>query len=544
VITRSEHFYAKLLSPWGKTYGLKAICEHITHHLIHEFEITSLNLIVVHQSHWAVLMHQSGDTQKYQYPPIELTDDVLPFYQINKATRNNEPYIIQLPHSKRICLPLERHNRIIGCLILDLPTQIQCPLTFFLPLTTLLATELESGLMSETIQFEHSSRRNAEHALHKSLDEQDRLLTALRSIHHISFLLWRSQNLDQILFTAVDQGKKQLNIDRMAIFLFDDNKDILGTYGTDIHGSTIDESYFRSQLHEHWFTSQTLINKDYLVVQENSDLFQDCQSIGKGWSAYVALWEEDTPIGWIACDNLISRKPFEPHNHEILKQFAFTVSQHIMRCRAEENLKQLNKNLESRVQSRTLELEKLNQKLKKLSQTDPLTKIANRRVFDKLYKLEWQRIQTQQQPLSMLLIDVDFFKNYNDEYGHASGDTCLKIIAQTLDKMPKNMNHLFARFGGEEFVLLLSNTDHDACQKSAKQALIAIQNLKLPHRKGVKNTNNCVSISIGASTYFPTSKGNMKSFFRFVDDALYQAKNNGRNQYHFKSYVYDCASTV
>ncbi len=537
MITRSEHFYTNLLSDWGKTHGLKAICEHITHHLVHELGVISLNIIVAHQSHWGVLMHKNREKQQYQYPPMELTDDILPFHQINKATRKNEPYLIQQSHCKRICLPLERHKRILGCLILDFPVNVQCPLTFFLPLTALLTTELDSGLMSETIQFEHSSRRSAEHALHQSLDEQARLLTALRSIHHISFLLWRSQNLDQILFTAVDEGKKQLKIDRMAIFLFDEKKEISGTYGTNIQGDTVDESSFRSQLHDHWFTSQTLINKDYLVVQEDCDLFQNCQTIGKGWSAYVALWEEDTPIGWIACDNLLSKKPFEAHNHEILKQFAFTVSQHIMRCRSNENLTQLNKSLESRVQKRTLELEELNKKLKKLSQTDPLTQIANRRMFDKRYKFEWQHLHQQQHPLSMLLIDVDFFKNYNDEYGHAAGDTCLKLIAQALNDIPKKREHLFARFGGEEFVLLLSNSDQQICQKNAQKALIAIQNLKLPHVKGVKNTNQCVSISIGASTFLPSSFGDAKSFFHCVDNALYEAKKKGRNQYYFKPYV-------
>lgn len=531
-------FYAPLLKGWGKAQGLRPICENIARQLVAVFHVHHIELIVAHQAHWKTLLqYNNASGNQFFYPPKALTDNKTPFYQLNKATRNNTPYLLQLIDTKRLFLPLERHNHIIGCLICDVPFGFQLDLDGFRPLTTLLSTELDSSLMSDNIQKAYSHRQTAEHQLKKTQDSQEKLQTALQALHDISFLLWRTKTLDRILFNAVDQGKKLLNIDRMAIFLFGGEKEICGTYGTDIQGNTTDERDFRSHLHDHWFTSKTLINKDYLVVQENCDLFQDCEVIGHGWSAYVALWEEDTPIGWIACDNLISGADFEPHHYDILKQFAFIVSQHIVRSRAEESLRQLNRELEQRVQSRTLELKSLNAQLEKLSRTDPLTGIANRRVFDEAFQREWQRAQLHQLPLSLLLIDVDFFKKYNDHYGHASGDQCLRAIAQTLNTLDNGINQLVARFGGEEFVLLASGCDQADCQALGNTIIHKIREQALPRGDLPQNLGRSVTISTGGSTCIPHLNDDAQRFFKWVDSALYQAKENGRNQMHFNAYL-------
>ena len=527
-----DHFYLPLLKHWGKTHGLRSICELMCRHLHEKFQPTHIQLVIAHQAHWQQLLKMDETGIHYYYPPKNIDDDKhIPFHQIYRATRQQQPYSLSHNNYWRIFIPLERHSRIIGCLIIDFPANFRCSIDEFLLLGTLLASELDTGLMSETIQNEHSGRRCAERELKQTQNSQQLLLESLQSLHDISFLMWRTESLEKILFTAVDEGKKRLKIDRMAIFLFDDQKKIKGTYGTNIHGETVDESYFRSELHDHWFTSKTLVNKDYLVVQEDCQLFHDCRVIGFGWSAYVALWDEDTPIGWIACDNLISGVPFYDHCHQLLKQFAFIVSQHMVRIRAEEHLRHLNRNLEQRVHERTNELQQLNTKLEAISRTDPLTNIANRRVFDETYTTEWCRAQRHQLPISMLLLDVDLFKTYNDRYGHAAGDDCLKAITQTLSTIERRVGSIFARYGGEEFVLLLPGQDKNSALHIAKKAIETIHKLSLPRENGVTSNPNIVTLSIGVSSITPHKEQTAQSFFKQTDNALYQAKAEGRDRF-------------
>ncbi|GAL07515.1 two-component response regulator [Photobacterium aphoticum] len=156
-----------------------------------------------------------------------------------------------------------------------------------------------------------------------------------------------------------------------------------------------------------------------------------------GWSAYLSLWDEDTPIGWIACDNLISGGPIHDYQQHILKQFGFMVSQHFVRRKAEESLISLNAELEQRVTERTNELQRANAQLEIMSRQDPLTGVANRRMFDTRFIEEWRRAERHQLPISLLVIDVDHFKHYNDHYGHAAGDDCLRAIAQALSSLER-----------------------------------------------------------------------------------------------------------
>jgi diguanylate cyclase (GGDEF)-like protein len=144
-------------------------------------------------------------------------------------------------------------------------------------------------------------------------------------------------------------------------------------------------------------------------------------------------------------------------------------------------LKIMFDSLESRVRERTVELTIANQKLELVANLDGLTQIANRRSFDHYLSVEWQRHQRENKPLAIILIDIDYFKNYNDYYGHQGGDDCLIQVAQTLAKIPQRATDLVARYGGEEFVAILPNTNSKQALIVAESMRKAIAALNIPH---------------------------------------------------------------
>lgn len=165
-------------------------------------------------------------------------------------------------------------------------------------------------------------------------------------------------------------------------------------------------------------------------------------------------------------------------------------------------------------------------RLHELALTDGLTGIANRRYFDELLDIEWQRCKKSRLPLSTIFIDIDFFKRYNDFYGHLSGDVCLKIIASTLRANLHRPRDLVARYGGEEFTCLLPETDlRDAAHKAAELEK-AIRALAIPH--GKSEAASIVTISLGVSTAQCIMGDDSSVLIRAADQLLYDAKAAGR----------------
>ena len=183
--------------------------------------------------------------------------------------------------------------------------------------------------------------------------------------------------------------------------------------------------------------------------------------------------------------------------------------------------------LEQKVAERTAALEALNQKLELLSSTDALTGVANRRKFNEAFDAEWLRAKRSQQPVGLILIDIDQFKFYNDYYGHQGGDTCLQMVAQTMGVGLRAGSDLIARYGGEEFVLLLPNTDLDGTQVVAERIRAAVEAKAEPH---LKSNLGIVTISVGITSFVPTQDGKPSRCIEVADRALYQAKRSGRNR--------------
>lgn len=159
--------------------------------------------------------------------------------------------------------------------------------------------------------------------------------------------------------------------------------------------------------------------------------------------------------------------------------------------------------------------------------TDPLTRLANRRSFDQCVANEWRRGMRERIPLSLLLIDADWFKSYNDTYGHPQGDSCLKQIAEsTLDAVTRP-GDLVARIGGEEFAVILPNTPNEGAMQVGKLICSALRRRNIPHHT---NPLGYVTVSIGCATVVPTVGVHASTLLRLADEALYAAKHAGRNQ--------------
>lgn len=174
------------------------------------------------------------------------------------------------------------------------------------------------------------------------------------------------------------------------------------------------------------------------------------------------------------------------------------------------------------------QLQLANQQLQNLAMVDQLTQIANRRCFDEILNQEWHRLIREQLPLSLLLCDIDYFKQYNDTYGHPQGDICLQQVAQVLQQAVQRSIDLVARYGGEEFVVILPHTDHRRALQVAQKIQDVLEQFNLPHRSS--KVADRVTMSIGICTLIPTVEHFPLNLINGADQALYQAKTQGRNR--------------
>jgi len=166
--------------------------------------------------------------------------------------------------------------------------------------------------------------------------------------------------------------------------------------------------------------------------------------------------------------------------------------------------------------------------LQRAALVDPLTRIANRRHFDAFLDKEWQRAIRSSQPLSLIVLDVDYFKGYNDSLGHAAGDACLQAIAEALQSHAMRPTDLAARYGGEEFVVLLADTAAGAAVRLGESIRSHIERLAVPNPRA--EGFGVVTVSVGVACIVPTLFDDVRSFFISADRAMYEAKSRGRNQ--------------
>jgi diguanylate cyclase (GGDEF)-like protein len=161
---------------------------------------------------------------------------------------------------------------------------------------------------------------------------------------------------------------------------------------------------------------------------------------------------------------------------------------------------------------------------------DGLTEIANRRRLMEHLNLELRRAQRNQNFLSIIMLDIDFFKLFNDNYGHIEGDECLKLVAEFVHQRMKRPNDLVGRYGGEEFVCILPDTNFEGAEEMCRLLLNSIRQLEIPHK--FSKVSDTLTISIGCVTTVPTSNTTMEDLLKMADHALYESKHSGRNCYN------------
>ena len=174
-----------------------------------------------------------------------------------------------------------------------------------------------------------------------------------------------------------------------------------------------------------------------------------------------------------------------------------------------------------------IQLEDTNDKLIYLSENDGLTDIPNRRKFDSIINLEWEKAKKENRIISLIIFDIDCFKQYNDNYGHTDGDDCLIQISKELSKSLKG-NYFAARYGGDEFVVVLPETNLEEAKRYGENLRSNVERLSIPHK--FSKVLDIVTVTLGISTVIPTDRTTIIEFLRQADNALYEAKNKGRNQ--------------
>ena len=220
----------------------------------------------------------------------------------------------------------------------------------------------------------------------------------------------------------------------------------------------------------------------------------------------------------------------------------------------DEQIKEYLQQLEGKVQDLTLSLhqiesrltdeinqhrqaqiafQKVKQELEFLATTDSLTQIPNRHCFERYLNQEWTRLTREQASISLLLCDVDYFKEYNDAYGHQAGDNCLRMVAQTLKNGVQRPADLVARYGGDEFAVVLPKTNLFGAVKIAEKMLIEVAKLQIPNPSS--DNSQVVTISIGIASQIPACGQSVETLINQADQALYQAKTEGKNRFAVSS---------
>lgn len=260
---------------------------------------------------------------------------------------------------------------------------------------------------------------------------------------------------------------------------------------------------------------RTSIDLDWRTVHEDGSPFP-CQQhpamitlrTGKPLSNVVmGIHKSDKTLTWIS----INSQPLFQMNQSQPYAVVTTFADITERKRAEEMLRH------------RAEQERL------IATTDGLTQVANRRCFDERLPSEWHRLMQGKQQLSLIMLDVDYFKRYNDCYGHQAGDICLVKVASSAAQAVKRSSDLFARYGGEEFAAILPNTDADGAIAVAESIREAIRDLGIPHEQS--NVSTIVTVSMGIATVIPTAETSPDELVALADRALYDAKRQGRDRY-------------
>lgn len=250
--------------------------------------------------------------------------------------------------------------------------------------------------------------------------------------------------------------------------------------------------------------------------ENKGDIFRKEKEIIKDAEEFVVNYDNSNEILYRKYKNLLKKYK------DLLKQIEYIIkisdNYQLELIEAKDKLK---KEIEER--------KKAEKELKEISTRDQLTGLYNRREFEKTIKKEWRNSIRKAAPISIIMIDIDNFKEFNDNYGHLAGDNCLQKVSKVMQNTLKRPRDFVARYGGEEFVAVLPDTDKEGASHVAEELRKNIENAKIPHK--YSSVSDFVTVSLGAAT---TNQADLLVYEELLDEAdsaLYKAKENGRNRY-------------
>ncbi|RUT10154.1 hypothetical protein DSM106972_006490 [Dulcicalothrix desertica PCC 7102] len=353
-----------------------------------------------------------------------------------------------------------------------------------------------------------TDRKLAQQALRKQLEQE-------RMVYTIAQRIRQTLDLDKILNTTVAEVREFLQTDRVIIYRF--NPDCSGVVVTESVASgwqsllnmEITDNYFVETQGQFYQQGAKAISDIYTagLTPSHLELLQQLQVRAK---LVVTILQGNKLWGLLVVHHCRAEREWQPWESELLQQLATQLAIAIQQSELYQ------------------QLQLANQKLQNLAMVDQLTQIANRRCFDSKLDYVWRHFLREQGCVSLLLCDIDYFKRYNDTYGHAAGDDCLRLVAQAFQQTVKRSTDLAARYGGEEFAVILPNTDSEGATQVAQEIHQAIQHLSIPHN--ASDVKPYVTLSIGITTLIPTSTMVPLNLIEAADQALYQAKAQGRNR--------------
>ncbi len=360
-----------------------------------------------------------------------------------------------------------------------------------------------------SIQREITERKKLEE-LYRQQAQQEQLIT------QIGQRIRQSLNLEDILQTTVAEVREFLGCDRVLIYrLWSDGtgsavKEAIVPGWDEILGRTFPAEVFPQEIHQLYCDGKIRIIADVEKDEIAPCLVEFLHELQVKAKLVVAILQGEKLWGLLIAHHCSAPRAWQPLEINLLSSLATQVAIAIQQSELYHQLQGANQELQS------------------LASSDSLTAIGNRRCFDQTLDREWLRLRREQQPLSLILCDIDCFKLYNDTYGHQAGDYCLQQVAKAISRAAKRPRDLAARYGGEEFAIVLPHTDLRGALRVAEEIRSFVQELKILHANSV--VSQYVTLSLGVARTIPAVDSSPTMLIAMADEALYQAKKQGRDR--------------